>query len=446
MKFLFPYLLFVCWSTSLFAQNLYFPPINSNFWARSSPASQGWCIGAIGDLYDYLEDTNTKAFIVLKDGKIVLEKYFDNFTRDDTWYWASAGKCLTSVTMGIAQQQGLLSIEDKSSDYLGTGWTSLSPFLENRIKVRNQISMNTGLDESAGDPDCTDPACLTFRALADTRWAYHNAPYTLSLSVIEAASGQPINDYVSTHLHAPTGITGDFQQVDFNRVYYSTARSMARFGLLVQNNGSWDGTPVLSDANYFNDMLQSSSSENLSYGYLWWLNGYESHRLPNVPFLLDGPLLPDAPSSTVAALGKNGQILNVIADEGLIVVRMGASPEINNQQLIASAYNNEIWKKLNLVICGNNNLGSELVSSQLASTDEDKKLKIYPNPVVDQLQLAGAFALAENYQVELWNTQGRLLQQWTNVDQLDLNALSPGVYYLEVMAADQREIFRFVKQ
>ena len=97
--------------TSLFqatkAQTLYFPPVSTTAtWDTISPASLGWCTNEIDALYDYLQQQDTKGFIVLKDGKIVLEKYFGTFTKDSLWYWASAGKTITSFLV-IYQLQTL---------------------------------------------------------------------------------------------------------------------------------------------------------------------------------------------------------------------------------------------------------------------------------------------------------------------------------------------------
>jgi hypothetical protein len=80
--------------TSLFqatnAQTLYFPPLSNTATCDTiSPASLGWCINEIDALYNYLQQQDTKGFIVLKDGKIVLEKYFGTFTKDSLWYWAA---------------------------------------------------------------------------------------------------------------------------------------------------------------------------------------------------------------------------------------------------------------------------------------------------------------------------------------------------------------------
>jgi len=92
------------------AQSLYFPPLAGTTWDTISPLSLGWCPDKIDTLLNYLEDGNSKAFIVLVDGKIVIEKYFGTFTVDSPWYWASAGKSLTAFTVGIAQQEGYLLI------------------------------------------------------------------------------------------------------------------------------------------------------------------------------------------------------------------------------------------------------------------------------------------------------------------------------------------------
>src|SRR5688572_18732217 len=174
--------------------SLYFPPVSGSEWQTTTVASLGWNEALLNDLYSYLQQKNTKAFIILKNGKIVAERYFGTFTADSSWYWASAGKTMTAMLVGIAQQEGLLNINNKTSQYLGTGWTSLSLAKENLITVRHQLTMTTGLDDVA-DADCTLPSCLQFKADAGTRWAYHNAAYTILDKVIEAASGSTFNNY-----------------------------------------------------------------------------------------------------------------------------------------------------------------------------------------------------------------------------------------------------------
>ena len=182
---------FLCFDAH--SQNLYFPPVNNNLpWDTLSPQSLGWCTDKTDSLFQYLQEENSKAFIVLKDGKIVIEKYFGSFTQDSIWYWASAGKTLTSFLIGKAQEDGILSLADSSSRFLGTGWTSETPEKERKITIRNQLTMTTGLKDNVPDNHCTIDTCLQYLADAGNRWAYHNAPYTLLEKVLTNASGQAI--------------------------------------------------------------------------------------------------------------------------------------------------------------------------------------------------------------------------------------------------------------
>ncbi|HNM25241.1 MAG TPA: serine hydrolase, partial [Saprospiraceae bacterium] len=129
---LFTFSLALLFKTVLFAQSgpLYFPPKTGNTWSATPPSALGFCPEQIDSLYQFLEANNTKSFLLLKDGKIVLEKYFGAYVQDSIWYWASAGKSLTAFLVGQAQEEGLLDIDDPSADYLGAGWTSCTPAQE----------------------------------------------------------------------------------------------------------------------------------------------------------------------------------------------------------------------------------------------------------------------------------------------------------------------------
>ena len=193
-------------TSSSFAQTLYFPPLSGSNWDTLSNQELGWCNDSLQSLIDYVGDNNSKAFIILKDGKIALEKYYGTFTKDSLWFWASAGKSLTSFLVGMAQEEGLLSIDDLSSNYLGAGWTSCSAEQESLIHIRNQLTMTSGLNDDVFNPDCTSDTCLEYLADAGTRWAYHNAPYTLLDGVISGASGITLNQFYNTRVRNRIGM------------------------------------------------------------------------------------------------------------------------------------------------------------------------------------------------------------------------------------------------
>ena len=334
--------------------SLYFPPINSDSWATTSPESLNWNTQVLDELYDFLQTNNTRAFIILKDGKIVAEKYWGNnianntpFTQNTNWYWASAGKTITAFLTGLAQEKGFLNIENKTSDYLGNNWTSMPLEKENLITVRHQLTMSTGLNYRVSDIHCTDPKCLEYRADAGTQWFYHNAPYTLLEKVVSNAVGMTYNQFTNRELEAQTGISGQWIKNGFNNVYWSKPRDAARFGLLILNEGKWEDTPIMTDMEYYTAMVNTSQNLNPSYGYLWWLNGKGSVIFPGLPTTFNLDIAPNAPADLFAAMGKNGQIIDVIPSQNMVVVRMGEAP---GDALVPVQFHDEMWGFLGRVI------------------------------------------------------------------------------------------------
>jgi CubicO group peptidase (beta-lactamase class C family) len=384
------------------AQSLYFPPVSGNTWDTIQPSSLGWCQPEIDDLYSYLQGENSKAFILLKDGKIVLERYFGTFTQDSLWYWASAGKTLTALTVGIAQQQGLLNIADTTAHYTGAGWTAASLAQEEKITIRHQLTMTSGLDElAAGDPNCTLPTCLPYLADAGTRWAYHTGVYTRLDTVLEVATGQTLNAYINQKIKIPTGMTGSFFKVGYNNLFISKPRSMARFGLLLLAKGQWNGNAILADTSYFYDMTHPSQNLNHSYGYLTWLNGQSSYLLPYLQLPIPGPICPHAPADLFAAIGKNGQLINVVPSQNLVFIRMGNA---SNTADVSTQLNDTIWQYINRLACSPN---------ALAQQANALRLQLLPNPLrggqtaMLQFQLAAASPI----DWQLLDLQGRIIAE-----------------------------------
>jgi CubicO group peptidase (beta-lactamase class C family) len=230
---------------------------------------------------------------------------------------------------------------------LGSGWTSLSPTQEAKITVWHQLTMTSGLDDGVADPFDTRPAALVYKAEPGTRWAYHNAPYTLLDKVIEGATGQGFANYFNSKLASKIGMTGSWQQVDFNNVYFSNARSMARFGLMIAANGSWNREQIIQDKEFLQSMINTSQNINESYGYLWWLNGKTSFMVPGLQTRFPGSPTPNAPDDMYCGMGKDGQYVCVIPSKNLVLVRMGSSPD---QSLVPFMFLNDIWEVLTNII------------------------------------------------------------------------------------------------
>lgn len=407
-----------------FGQTTYFPPTGSPQWDTISPSSLGWCQDQIDSLYQFLEDNQTKAFILLKDGKIVLENYFNGFAQNDPWYWASAGKTVTSFMTGIAQQEGYLTISDTTSDYLGQGWTSCLPTQEQKITIRNQLTMTSGLDDGVADPFCTLDTCLVYLADAGTRWAYHNGPYTLLDQVIANATGVTLNNYTNQKLLSPTGMSGVFLPNGYNNVFYSNARSMARFGLLILNRGVWNGNTIMTDTVYFNQMVNTSQNLNPSYGYLWWLNGKSGFMVPGVQFVFNGYFNTDAPADMFAALGRDGQMLNIIPSQNMIWLRMGESPSSVN---VPYLLNNEIWQKINLLPCG---VGVGEISQTSSTTISHS----FGNVIVISNETISKIILRD--------LSGKTIRQCNGSNELNTVGLAAGIYTVEAYLSQGNRVIK----
>jgi CubicO group peptidase (beta-lactamase class C family) len=145
---------------------------------------------------------------------------------------------------------------------------------------------------------------------------------------------------------------------------------MARFGLLLLNKGVWDGATILSDTQYFKQQTNSSQQINPSYGYLTWLNGKSSFMAPGSQIKFNGSLNPNAPNDMFCAWGKNGQYINVVPNQKLVLIRMGNAPGGSGSASMAVGFNNEIWQYMNRLPCKNNTVNFE-----------NPPFSIGPNPV-----------------------------------------------------------------
>jgi CubicO group peptidase (beta-lactamase class C family) len=423
-------------SFSIKSQSLYFPPTTGNVWDSILPTNLNYCQARIDSLYNYLQAKNTKSFILLKDGKRVLEKYFGTYKRDSIWYWASASKSLASFITGVAQQKGYININNKVSQYLGTGWTSAPLAKENLITIKHLITMTSGLNDAPPlpcDNEDTAKTCLTYLADAGTRWAYHTGAYRKVQDVVSNAVGQNYNLITNNWIESKTGMSGAW----FQQVYYSKARDMARFGLLNLNKGIWNTDTLLKDTAYFRAMTNTSQNLNLAYGYLWWLNGKASGMAPGFQIVFPGPLMSNAPSDMYAALGKNDQKIYVVPSTNMVVVRQGNTA--GGFSLAASAFDNVLWDYINKLDCS--------VTSITEETNNHYKL--YPNPINDILTIENPNLLID--EVKVVDILGNIVYETTLMPQtstlhIDFVGFSKGIYFVEIKNAQQIQVrYKLVK-
>lgn len=322
---------------------LYFPPSTGDRWEAVPPGKAGWDTAKLDELATWAGGLNTTGLLLLHRGRILLERYFENAGQHSVLDVASAQKSAVSFLVGVAQEQGLLRIEDAVSQHLGVGWSKAPAEKEALITVRHLITMSSGLNdqwESVAD--------------AGTTWYYNNTAYHLSKRVLGSATGVSMQQYLDQQLGARIGLREtEWRERPFMKMpdgvpmtgLFMSARDMGRFGLLMLAGGSWEGEDVIVDKGYLNDSVSTSQQLNLSYGYLWWLNGKASHVLPGAnPQPRDGSLIPPAPDDVYAAMGAGDQRIYVAPGLELVVVRQGRAAF--GAAAARSAFDAELWTRI----------------------------------------------------------------------------------------------------
>lgn len=324
---------------------MYFPDASGTGWETQTIASLGWNLSAVQPLKDFLVQNNSKAFMILVNGRIVMEEYFNSHTNTSTWPWNSAGKTLTTAMTGIAQQEGLLNINTKVSDYLGNGWTTAPLVKEQLITSKHLLTMTSGLSDAN---NLVIPSNLSYLADAGSRWSYHNVFQKL-MDVVAKASNQNFELYFNAKLKTKIGMDGFWNNGLIFKIYHSNTRSMARFGLLALNKGKWNNEQILNES-FFNESIASSQNINPSYGYLWWLNGKTNYMVPGGQVNFSGALVPNAPADMYAAMGAEDQRIYVIPSKNMVVIRMGDASDPSNLSFAVSGFDNALWQRLNAMI------------------------------------------------------------------------------------------------
>jgi len=324
---------------------MYFPANNTADWDTKSIANLGWNQGAVQPLKEFLIQKNTKSFMILVNGRIVMEEYFNGHGLNATWQWNSAGKTLVATTTGIAQQENLLNINNKASQYLGAGWTSEPIAKENLITSKNLLTMTSGINDTK---ELIITSNLTYLADAGTRWSYHNVFQKL-MDVVAAATNQSFEAYFNTKLKNKIGMEGAWKNGLIFKIYNSNTRSMARFGLLALNKGKWGNEQIINES-FFNESTSTSQNLNPSYGYFWWLNGKTNYMVPGGQTIFQGALVPNAPLDMYAAMGAEDQRIYVIPSKKMVIIRMGNAANPANPNFALSGFDYAIWQKINALI------------------------------------------------------------------------------------------------
>ncbi|SHE88868.1 CubicO group peptidase, beta-lactamase class C family [Seinonella peptonophila] len=286
---------------------------------------------------DLMKRSKTNGLLVIKDGKIVNEQYFNDnneCTRFTSW---SVAKSYVSTLVGIAVDEGKIkSIDDIVTDYVpelkGSGYEEAT--------IRDVLQMSSGI---VWNEDYNNENSDIWRMLQDVvfnkmpiqdfikelksgqphTFNYKSADSQVLTSLVEKVNKKPLHEVASEKLWKPLGMTSDAylnQDLHNNDVGLSfinaPLRDFAKLGQLYLQNGKWNGKQIVSakwikeattpvDA----DLQPNASYPHFGYQYQWWVPegaklGYE-----------------------FSAIGVYGQYVYVNKDAGIVIAKVSADPD-----------------------------------------------------------------------------------------------------------------------
>jgi len=322
------------------------PSYPGDEWPTVEPAAAGFDPAALDRLHQAAGAAASTCLVVTRDGAVVDEHYWDGATAGTTRQAFSVTKSLTSTLVGIAQDEGLLALDDPAVEHIPEwrGTDSASVTVEDLLSGDSGRQWDFGTDYrdnmAIGAPDKTAFAVgLGQDAPPGEVWAYNNSAVQTLSAVLEAATGEDAAEYARSRLFEPIGMASSSMTTDSagNVLTFmglqSTCPDLARFGYLMLNDGAWEGEQVVSSDYVERATRRSSTDLNAAYGLLWWVNHEGAIASPapatsgaDEGVVAQGRLVPDAPDDAFWALGFRNQVVAVIPSEGIVAVRMGAAP------------------------------------------------------------------------------------------------------------------------
>lgn len=289
-------------------------------WKNETPETYGYTNEILSDYFDKLDKwERLRGLLIVKDDKLIVEKYFSGTTKYSAFNIHSITKSITSALVGLAIQH----------DYIKSETDLVLPFFpeyqnypfgdfKKALAIKHLLSMRGGW--TGGDGNQTVETCITkeyLHVMPDTEFKYFTGSQNVLSAIITKSTKQATKEFADQYLFKPLGIENGFWRKD-NGYYcggdesYYTARDLARFGALFLNNGNVDGKQLLDSTwvnktftnytNSSNEFRSLDSYDEVGYGLCWWLLKTKDNR------------------TIYTARGKGGQHIILIPDKKIVAV------------------------------------------------------------------------------------------------------------------------------
>lgn len=312
--------------------------------AEHEPAIHYVVNGGSLSIEDYLHRNRVSGLLVIKDGKILIERYRYERRDTDRFVSNSIAKSITGLAVGLALQDGLISsLDDKAATYVpelaGTAYGATS--------IRNLLRMSSGVrfsEDYSGNDDLAPfiralvangavEALKLFNvreAAEGSRFSYASSETLVLGLVVRASTNKSLSDYISEKIWKPMGAESDATWViDPKGMEWSFAkfsavlRDYGRLGFLLANNGELSGRKILptgylveaTDWHRHQDAFRpGNATPYLGYGYQFWTFPGQNRRF--------------------ALMGIFGQLIYVDPSRKLVVVQTAVAKQPSSPEML----------------------------------------------------------------------------------------------------------------
>lgn len=287
------------------------------------------------DVASFMDRNVISGLLVIRHGKVVLERYGLGLGEHDRWSTMSTVKSMTAMLVGAAVHDGAIaSIDEPLTRYL----PALRGSAYEGVTLRHVMTMSSGVRWNEDYTDRNSDVNRYSKSLADkvpggvlklmaslprahpagSTFLYNSGDTYLLGAALTQAIGKPLADYMSEKIWQPAGMECDAfytleseggQEIGGSRAGM-VLRDFGRFGQFVLGDGMINGTRVLPEGWVEAAATPAFALETppvvdiTHYGYSWWLG-----------------------QGVMAAIGHAGQRIDIFRDEGLVVVTLGAFPQ-----------------------------------------------------------------------------------------------------------------------
>ncbi len=294
------------------------PVDHSGPWTAVTPDEAGVDGALLQQAADQLEGLPfIWSLLVLRGEQLVWEQYFHGAEAGHSNNVHSSSKSILGAVTGQAVARGLLTVDQPVAELLPTEFAEVDDAAKLDITVQHLLEMTSGLHwiEDATEYRLQDEddwvqaiVDLPLKHTPGTVFNYATGNTHLLSAALAQATGQDLCQLAHEVLLTPLGLQAEHWGRDPQGVFsggynlYLTPRELLRFGMLMAQDGTWEGEPLLS-ASWVEDSLAERvpAGGAYHYGYLWWMRELGGHAVK-------------------IAWGYGGQLVYVVDELELVVV------------------------------------------------------------------------------------------------------------------------------